>query len=99
MSKFQGKIPPAWIFLDIQLALNMFKNPELLVGIKTVANQENVYTYAGMRLTKQVGHQPLLKLDMWFNPHGIMNIISLAVVTNHYHVAFDATNNFFTVHL
>ena len=39
--------------------------------IKTVVNQVNVYIYAGMRSTKQVGHHPLFKIDTWFKPHDI----------------------------
>ena len=59
----KGHITATWILLDIQLTLNLFNNEDLLTVIRTVANQSNVYTYIGMKSTKEVGHLPLFKLD------------------------------------
>ena len=95
----KGQIPPTWILLDSQSTLNLFKNADLLMGIKTLGNQENAHTYAGMRSTKQVGHQPLFKMDTRFYRQGIANILSLAIVTNQHPVAFKMAGSFFTVHL
>ena len=75
--------------LDSQLTLNLFNNEDLLTVIRTVANQSNVYTYIGMKSTKEVGHLPLFKLDTWFDPHGIDNILSIAIVGKNYPVALD----------
>ena len=36
---------------------------------------------------------------MWFEPHSIANILLLAIMNKHYLVAFNTTDNFFTVHL
>ena len=38
-------------------------------------------------------------MDTWFYPQGIVKILSLAIVNNHYPLAFDAIENFFTIHL
>ena len=64
-----------------------------------MTNQENLHTYVGMISTKQVGHHPIFKLSMWFEPHGIENILYLTIVTKKHPVAFDTTDNLFTVHL
>ena len=50
-------------------------------------------------MTKQVGRQPIFNLDTWFDPQGIANILSLEIITKHYPMVFDTTDNFFTVHL
>ena len=101
-SRFQvdkGDILPTWIFIGSKPTLNLFKNTDLLMGIRTVGDQANIYTYTGIRLTKQVGHQPLFNIDTWFYPQGTANIISLAIVNKNYPVAFDTTGNLFTFHL
>ena len=59
----KGQIPPTWILLDSQLTLNLFKNADLLIRIKTVDNQANVNTYVGMGSTEQTGYQTLFNLD------------------------------------
>ena len=78
--------------------MNLFKNADLLKGINTVGNQANVHTYAGTISNKQVIHQPLFKMDTWFDPQGISNILYISMVTKYYPVDFDTTVNFFTVH-
>ena len=82
-----------------QSTLNLSKNADLLIGIKILENQADVQTYAGMRSTKQTGHQPPLNLETWFELQGIVNILFLEIVTKHYTVAFETVKNFFTVHL
>ena len=69
------------------------------MGINTVTKKTNVYTYAGMKLMKQVGHQTLFKLDAWFESHNIYNILSLDIMTKHYPVEFYLMGNLFEVHL
>ena len=91
----KGPTPSTWILLDSQSILNLFKNINLLTGIMMVANQFNVYTYTGMKSTKQVGHHPLFKVDAWFDPHVTANIISLAIVTKNYPMSFDRMEFFF----
>ena len=59
----------------------------------------NVHTYVGMRLTKHTVHQPLFNMEMWFDPHGIPNILSLAIINKHYHVGFYSAENFFAFHI
>ena len=95
----EGKIPPTWIVIDSQLTLNLFKNAELLTRIKTVGNQANVHTYAGMRSTKQVSHHPLFNMNTWLYPQGIAKILSPSIVTKLYPVDFDTEGKLFTVHL
>ena len=69
------------------------------MGINTVTKKINVYTYAGMKLMKQVGHQTLFKLDAWFESHNISNILSLDIMTKHYPVEFYLMGILFEVHL
>ena len=94
----KGQIPPTWILLDSQLTLNLFKNADLLIRIKTVDNQANVNTYVGMGSTKQTGYQTLFNLDTWFDLHSIEKIFSITIVTKHYPAAFNTAENFFTFH-
>ena len=56
------QIPPTLTLLDSQSTPNLFKNVDLLTGIKTMVKQDNIYTYVGMMSTRQVGHHPLFKL-------------------------------------
>ena len=95
----KGEILVTWILVNSQSNLKLFKNKDILAGIRKVGNQANVYTYAGMNSTKQVKHQPLFKMDSWFNPHNNSNIISLEIVTKNYPVAFNKMEIFFTDHL
>ena len=95
----KGHIPATCIILDIKLNLHLLNNEALIMGMRTVPHQDNVYKYTVMKSTNQVGNHPLLKLDAWFDPHGIANLLSLAIVARHYHVALETMESFFTVHL
>ena len=49
-----------------------------------------------MKLKKQVRHQTLFKLVTWFDPHGIVNIISISIEKK-FPAAFNTMEIFFAV--
>jgi hypothetical protein len=71
----------------------MAANEELLHDITSVQNPINVHFNAGTVSVNRNGLLGDYPEQMWFNPHGIANILSLDNVSQHYHVTMDTSKS------
>ena len=86
-----GRIPKEWILLDSQSTTDAFSNPDLLRNIHEVRGSLTIHTQAGKAVTKLRGTVPGYG-KVWYCPHGIANILSLAHVAKTRLVTFNSTN-------
>ena len=52
-----------------------------------------------MRFNKQIRHQSLFIIYTWFDPRGITNTLSLAIMTKNYPTSFYTMDSFFKIHV
>ncbi|CAJ1936101.1 unnamed protein product [Cylindrotheca closterium] len=79
---------------------NIFQNKEFLTDVKQTTNGESLrlVSNGGSLDTTQKGL--LGNLPVWFNPNCLANILSLALVTEHYRVTMDSDiDNALLVHV
>jgi hypothetical protein len=86
-----GKIPASWILLDNQSTVNVFSNKNLLRNIRTTNRMMNILCNAGMTRTNMIGDLPGYDGEVWFNPKGIANILSLSDVEKHHRVTYNSS--------
>jgi hypothetical protein len=88
-----------WILLNNQSTVNVFHNEDLLDNIRRGDGSMDIHCNAGVTSTSLVGD--LLGYgEVWFNPSGIANILSLLRANQRgFQVPFDSENgNEFHVH-
>jgi hypothetical protein len=88
--KQHGKIPASWILLDNQSTVNVFSNKLLLKNIRTTNRVMNILCNAGVSQTNMIGDLPGYGGEVWYNPKGIANILSLSNVKKHHRVTYDS---------
>jgi hypothetical protein len=76
-------IPNHWLLIDSCSLVNMVANEELLHDITPVQNPINVHCNAGTVSVNRNGLLGDYPEQVWFNPHGIANILSLDNVLQH----------------
>jgi hypothetical protein len=86
-----GKLPKTWILLDNQSTVNIFSNKALLQDVKATNRKMRVRCNAGWSVTNLIGRLPGYPGEVWYNPNGIANIISLSDATKHFRVHYDST--------
>ena len=83
-------IPDAWILLDSQLTINIFKNPIFLTNIhKSSSGELCVLTNGGVCVSHLVSTLPNFS-NVWYNPRSLANILSLCVVCQVCHVTISS---------
>ena len=93
------KLPQEWILLDNQSTVDVFSNAHLLRNIHTTDQTMTIMCNAGVTHTNMIGEMPGYPGEVWYNPQGIANILSMANVKRHYRVTYDSTRgNTFIVH-
>ena len=78
-SKKTGKVPPRFILLDSKSTHCTFYTAKYLKNIRTSKHPILVHTNGGTMICVQEGDLPGFG-PVYFNPNGIANILSLAVV-------------------
>ena len=94
-----SRIPSSWILLDNQSTVDVFHNEDLLDNIRDGDGFMAIHCNAGITSTNLVGDLPGYG-EVWYNPNGIANILSLSrVKARGFRVTFDSnTGNEFHVH-
>jgi hypothetical protein len=94
-----GRVPTSWILLDNQSTVNVFSNKELLTNIRTTDRVMNIRCNAGVTRTSMIGDLPGYDGEVWYNPKGIANILSLSDVEKYHQVTYDSrAEKAFVVH-
>eukprot|EP00957_Ditylum_brightwellii_P067471 5121316-Ditylum_brightwellii.AAC.1 len=83
-----GLINKNWVFLDIQLTVNVFCNAKLPRNICKADRALDIFSNASHLMTDFVGGLPGFK-TVWCHPGVIANILSLSDVQTDYHVTFN----------
>jgi N-acetylmuramoyl-L-alanine amidase len=77
---------------------DVFYNKKLLQNVRKSDTYMDIHCNAGVTSTNMVGDLPGYG-EVWYNPNGIANILSLARVKEKHQVTFDsAGGNKFVVH-
>ena len=93
------KLPQDWVLLDNQSTVDVFSNPRLLKNIRKTTRTMTIKCNAGITETNMIGEMPGYPGEVWYNPKGMANILSVANVKKHYRITYDSLNqNGFIVH-
>jgi hypothetical protein len=94
-----GRVPRTWILLDNQSTVDVFHNEDLLSNIRQGDGYMDIHCNAGVTSTNLIGDLQGYG-QVWYNPNGIANILSLSRVKQRgFRVTFDSGNtNEFHVH-
>ena len=87
-------IPSSWLLLDNQSTVDVFANGNLLEDIHEVDDELVISSNGGTSMTWWMGTLAGYG-DVWYDPSGITNIVSLAQVVKKYHVSYNSTDNVF----
>ena len=85
---FGSVIPESWILLDSQSTVCVFRNKEFLRNIRPSTTPLMVHTSCGVQTSHMVGDFSNFSM-VWYNPHLLANILSLAHVRQRCRVTMD----------
>jgi hypothetical protein len=85
-AQVNGQLPRTWILLDNQSTVNIFHNKDLLKDVHTTGHCMRVWCNAGWTVMNMIGRLPGFPGEVWYNPNGIANILSLADTEKYYRV-------------
>jgi hypothetical protein len=86
-------LPTGWILLDSGSTTDIISDQDLLHNIHPAANPIWISSIAGcIKLTKK-GHLGTYPHPVWYNPKGIVNILSLYNVSAFYQVTMDTMHS------
>jgi hypothetical protein len=86
-------IPSTWILLDNQSTVDVFANRDLMRNIHTTTRSMTIRCNAGVTQTNMIGRVEGYPGEVWYNPHGIANILSLSNVTKYFPVSYDSRDD------
>jgi hypothetical protein len=84
-----GKLPASWILLDNQSTVNIFSNRKLLKNVRATDRVMSIRCNAGVTRTHMIGNLHGYDGEVWYNPNGIANILSLSDVEKYKQVTYD----------
>ena len=94
-----GHIKPTWALLDNQSTVDVFSNICFLKKIRKSDRSLPIFSTEGRTTTDLQGDLPEYG-TLWFQPEGIVNILSFSKVADRYRVPYDRTGEHkFLVHL
>ena len=71
--------------------VNVFSNRSLLKNVHETNCYMCICCNARWSYTNLMGELPGYPGEVWYNPHGIVNILSMADMCDHFHVQFDSS--------
>jgi hypothetical protein len=87
-AQLDGRLPASWVLLDNQLTVNIFCNKDLLKDIKVTSHCMRVRCNASWMVTNRIGRLPGYPGEIWYNPEGVANILSLADAEKYFRVHY-----------
>ena len=93
-------LPPTWVLLDNCSTVNVFCNPDLLHNIRPTNIPLRVQCNAGVTTTDLIGDFPGLTTPVYFDPHGVANILSFHHISQVFRISYNYSpaGGTFTVH-
>ena len=88
-SQARGNIPGTWILLDSQSTVDIFCNLKLVENIQRVQEKMRIQCNAEICMTNLVGDLPGYG-PVWFDPRAIVNVLSLKLVKEKYHIEYNS---------
>ena len=96
-SEDKDKINKKWLSLDSQSTVDLFFNASLLTNIRTKHFHLDIFCNAGNTKTNVIGKLEEYG-DVWLYSNGILNILYIHCVAEHFHITCDSyVGNCFTV--
>jgi hypothetical protein len=89
-AQLDSRLPKSWVLLDNQSTVNIFYNKALLRDIMVTNHCMRVCCNVGWMVTNKIRRFPGYPGEVWYNPDGIANIISLIDVEKYFHVRYDS---------
>jgi Reverse transcriptase (RNA-dependent DNA polymerase)/Zinc knuckle len=89
-AQIDGRLPDSWILLDNQSTVNIFRNKDLLQDVRATTRCMRVRCNAGWSVTNLMGRLPGYPGEVWYNPDGIANILSLADAEKYFRIRYDS---------
>ena len=93
------KIGKTLVLMDSESTVHLFCNPDLMTDIREAPTRLRISSTGGLSYTRLQGSVPGIKEWVWYDPNGIVNILSLARIRKQNRVTFDsAADNAFLMH-
>jgi len=91
-------ISKSWILLHSKSTVDVFCNPKLISNIRDAKRTLTLYCHAGKAIVSKKGDLKEYSTK-WYNPEGILNILSLHNVQKKHKVTYDSSQGTgFVVH-
>ena len=88
------------VLLDSCSTVNLFADRSLVHGIHRANIPMRIRTYGGIKSTNLRAYVGNFPEAVWYDPTGVANIMSLALVKEYYRVSYDSeSDNAFYIHL
>ena len=89
LANFTRALPPTWLLLGSCSTTNIICNKDWLHDIHDDGSSITIRCNAGTVELSQKGYFGSYPEPVWFNPHGIANIMTLDNVAKYFHVTLD----------
>ena len=93
LASFIHHLPNTWLLLDSCSTTNLISNKSWLHDIHDDGTSISVRCNAGTITLNQKGYFGSYAEPVWFNPHGIANIMSMDNVAKYYRITMDTEAN------